>query len=95
MKYLSIVLLYAVIINFISSVLTVSDKKRSIKGNFRISEKTLFIFAFLGGAFGEYITMRKIHHKTLHKRFMIGLPLITIVHLALIIGILVLHNYEF
>ena len=95
MKYLSIVLLYAVIINFISSVLTVSDKKRSIKGNYRISEKTLFIFAFLGGACGEYITMRKIHHKTLYKRFMIGLPLIIIVHLALIIGILVLHNYEF
>lgn len=95
MKYLILVLLYAVIINFISSVLTVSDKKRSIKGHFRISEKTLFVFAFLGGALGEYITMRKIHHKTLHKRFMIGLPLIIIVHLALIIGILVSQFYEF
>lgn len=95
MKYLSIVLLYAVIINFISSVLTVSDKKRSIKGQFRISEKTLFIFAFLGGAVGEYITMITIRHKTLHKRFMIGLPLIIIVHLALLLAILVLHNYEF
>lgn len=95
MKYLILVLLYAVIINFISSVLTVSDKKRSIKGHFRISEKTLFVSAFLGGALGEYITMRKIHHKTLHKRFMIGLPLIIIVHLALIIGILVSQFYEF
>lgn len=95
MKYIIIVLLYALIINFISSVLTVTDKKRSLKGKFRISEKTLFIFAFLGGAFGEYVTMKKIRHKTLHKRFMIGLPLIIILHFALIIAILVLHNYEF
>ena len=46
----------------------------------------LFVLAALilfGGAFAEYCAMRIIRHKTLHKKFMIGLPLIILLHLAL------------
>ena len=50
----------------------------------RISEKALFILALLGGSVAEYFTMRLIRHKTLHKRFMIGLPVIIIIQLILI-----------
>lgn len=32
-----------------------------------------------------YITMRTIRHKTLHKRFMIGLPVIIILQTAAVV----------
>lgn len=74
MKYL---ILYLAVINVISFIAAFSDKILAVKHKYRISEKTLFILAFIGGAPLMYASMRIFHHKTLHKRFMIGLPLIT------------------
>ena len=70
------------VISLITAVVTVTDKVKAKKGSFRISEKTLFILAAAGGSLAEYLTMRFIRHKTLHKRFMIGLPLIMIAQLV-------------
>lgn len=84
MKYL---LLYLTIINLFSVFLTVSDKNRAKKKKWRISESALIISALLGSATAEYITMRIIHHKTLHKKFMLGLPVIIIFQLFLILYI--------
>ena len=42
----------------------------------RVSEKSLLILALLGGSVAELLTMLKIRHKTKHKKFMIGLPVI-------------------
>ena len=39
------------------------DKKRAIKNQFRITEKTLLILAFMGGSFSILLSMRLIHHK--------------------------------
>ncbi len=69
---------YLVAISIISVVFCVYDKKMAIKHKSRVSEKTLFILCFLGGSVAMYITMRLIRHKTLHKRFMIGIPFIII-----------------
>ena len=49
----------------------------------------LFLPALLGGAVGAILGMRLFHHKTLHKRFRYGLPLILILQL-LGLGLLVL-----
>lgn len=59
-----------------SVILTVYDKLAAKRHRRRIPESTLIWFGILGGAALEYITMKIIHHKTLHKKFMIGLPLI-------------------
>lgn len=67
---------YFVIIGLIAAIFTISDKRRAVKGKWRISEATLIILALLGGSVSEYLTMKKIHHKTNHAKFMIGLPLI-------------------
>ena len=48
----------------------------------RIPEKTLFAFSILGGALGGTVGMYSFHHKTLHKSFAIGFPLLTIVQIA-------------
>ena len=84
-KYLLIFLIYLLIINFYAVILTVSDKRLAKKyGARRVPEKSLFLAAALGGSLGMYLTMKKIRHKTKHKRFMIGIPLIMAVQIALI-----------
>lgn len=90
MNPLYIVLIYFTLISLITAAVTAADKHKAKKGSFRISEATLFILALLGGALSEYITMRLIRHKTLHKRFMLGLPLIIILQLAAVI-VLTVH----
>ncbi|MBQ0084317.1 MAG: DUF1294 domain-containing protein [Clostridiales bacterium] len=69
---------YLLAVNLLAALVCISDKRRSIKGKRRISEKALFIWSLLGGSVGIYLTMLAIRHKTKHKRFMIGLPLIII-----------------
>lgn len=76
------VLIYLLVISFYSIMITCSDKRLAVKGSRRVPEKKLFGAALLGGALAMYITMRTIRHKTLHKRFMIGLPAIIILQTA-------------
>lgn len=87
-NYLILFLIYLLVINFYAVVITVSDKKLAKSVARRVPEKKLFITAALGGSLGMYITMRKIRHKTLHKRFMIGIPLIMAAQCVLIIFVL-------
>lgn len=80
-----VMLIYFLIISFYSIMLTCSDKRLAVKGSRRVPEKKLFGAALLGGALAMYITMRTIRHKTLHKRFMIGLPAIIILQTAAVV----------
>ena len=83
-KYIYL-LFYFIAISLISVIVCATDKARAKKGRWRIKESTLFLLSALGGSAAMYITMRLIRHKTLHKRFMIGIPLIIITQSALII----------
>ena len=83
-------IIYFLAVSLITAVVTATDKYKAKKGYFRISEATLFTLAAIGGALSEYLTMRLIRHKTLHKRFMIGLPLIIILQIIAIICLIVL-----
>lgn len=75
---------YFLAINLYAAAITCIDKRRSkMSGKRRIPEKTLFAAAALGGAAGMYITMRAIRHKTRHKRFMVGIPLIMAAHILI------------
>lgn len=84
-KHLPFILVYFAVISLVTALVTAIDKYKAKKGAFRISEATLFVLAALGGSLSEYLTMKSIRHKTLHKRFMIGLPLIMIFQLVVII----------
>lgn len=83
-KYL---LIYLAVISLISVIVCAADKSRAKKGKWRVKESTLFLLSALGGSGAMYITMRAIHHKTLHKRFMIGIPIIMIVQAALFVSL--------
>lgn len=84
-ELLYIAAFYFALISLITATVTLADKIKAKKGAFRVPENTLIILALFGGSVAEYFTMRLIRHKTLHKKFMIGLPLIIILQLLLMI----------
>ncbi len=55
---------YLGIINLITFIIYGIDKKRAIKKEVRISEKTLISLGFIGGCLGALIGMGMFHHKT-------------------------------
>lgn len=78
-----------VIMNLIGYMSMWSDKRRAIKNKYRISEKTLFTIALLGGSLGSILGMNQFRHKTKHWYFKYGMPLILIMQIALISLIMV------
>ena len=78
-------MIYLGVISLISVIVCVADKSRAKKGKWRVRESTLFLLSTLGGSLAMYITMLAIRHKTLHKRFMIGIPLIIIIQAAAVV----------
>ncbi len=81
---------YLFIINIIGFALMGIDKKRAVRGAWRISEASLFGAALLGGALGSTLGMHFFHHKTRHWYFRYGLPAIFVAQ-ALFLGWLVLR----
>ena len=80
-----ILLIYVVVINVIGFVIMGVDKKRAIRGAFRISEASLFFVAFIGGSLGSIIGMQHFRHKTKHWYFQYGMPVILMVQIALLL----------
>lgn len=76
--------LYLLAVNLAAFVLMGVDKRRARRGEWRISEKTLFLPAALGGALGGTLGMRAFHHKTRHWYFRFGFPLLLLVQLLLL-----------
>ena len=60
-------------------------KWKAKKGRWRISEATLLMLAVVGGSVGAWLGMKVWHHKTMHKKFKYGLPLILLAQLALVL----------
>ncbi len=80
-------LVYLLIVNVLAMVICCIDKTNAKRGKRRIPEKSLFLLCFLGGGPLMYLTMNLIRHKTLHKRFMIGIPLILILQILIAVFI--------
>lgn len=85
-------IIYFVIISLVSAVFCVYDKAQSKRGGRRISEATLLWLSFLGGAAVMLFTMKTVRHKTRHKKFMIGLPLMVVFHIA--VAVLLVLNLD-
>ena len=79
------VIIYIVLINIIAFGAMYWDKKRAIKGKWRIKENTLLLLVLLGGGIGAIAGMYTFRHKTKKMAFVIGFPLILICQIILII----------
>ena len=69
-------LAYVLLVNLVAFCLCGVDKRRAKKGRWRIAERTLLTAALLGGSPGLLLGMRAFHHKTRHKKFTVGVPLL-------------------
>lgn len=65
------------------------DKRKAIKHQWRISEKTLFFIAVLGGSIGSNLGMALCRHKTKHWYFVLGMPAILFLQAAIVIGVVI------
>lgn len=74
---------YLAAVNLAAFALMGLDKRRARRGDWRISEKALFLPAVLGGALGGLVGMRVFHHKTKHWYFRFGMPALLIVQVIL------------
>ena len=80
---MQIALLALLLINALGLLLMRIDKKKARRHRWRISEATLFTVALLGGSAGVLLGMYAFRHKTKHRRFTIGVPVILLAQLGL------------
>ncbi len=76
--------IYLLVINAAGCLLMLVDKRRAQKKRWRIPEATLMGVAAAGGSVGVLAGMYLFRHKTLHKKFTLGVPAILIAQLALL-----------
>jgi len=87
-----IILICLVAINLITFFLYGIDKWKAKRSKWRIEEATLLWWAALGGSIGALLGMKAWHHKTLHKKFKYGVPLILIIQVIIILLIYYLYT---
>ena len=81
---IAVIVMWLVIVNIAAVLMTMWDKNRARRREWRVSESTLWVTAALGGAAAMFLTMFVIRHKTRHLSFMIGLPLLSVVQIAVL-----------
>ena len=82
MNWLHTIIGYLLLANVVTFITYGIDKYKAKKGKWRISEATLLLMAVFGGSIGAWLGMKTFHHKTMHKKFYIGVPTIIILQIA-------------
>jgi len=78
-----IIIAYLVLMNIIGIAVMGIDKSKAKRGAWRIKEATLFGVSIIGGSIGTLLGMYLFRHKTKHICFVLGMPLILVLHIAL------------
>lgn len=76
---------FLLIVNLFGLLIMWWDKRCAQKGARRVPERTLFLVALCGGAAGALGGMYLFRHKTQHRRFTIGFPLILALQIAAVV----------
>ena len=85
MTDIQLILIYLVTINVATFFTYGIDKWKAKKLLWRIRESALLGLAILGGSIGAWLGMKVWHHKTMHKKFKYGIPLILAVQIVLLL----------
>ena len=82
---LSLLAYYILAINVVAFFVYGIDKYKAKHDKWRISEATLLMLAVIGGSVGAWGGIKVWHHKTMHKKFKYGVPIIFFLQMALVI----------
>ena len=87
LKYLSLpyFFLFLGLINLWAVLVCAYDKAAAKAGKWRVKERTLWFISLIGGSLGMLVTMSLIRHKTKHRSFMIGLPILLVLQVLLLL----------
>jgi len=75
--------IYILVVNIVGFVMMGIDKRKAIKGEWRIPEASLFLAAIIGGSMGCILGMELFRHKTKHWYFKYGMPAILILQIGI------------
>ena len=84
MNFTEIIIIYLAVINVATFFTFGIDKLKAKHAKWRIREVALLTLAVLGGSIGAWLGMKIWHHKTMHKKFKYGVPLILLAQIVLI-----------
>lgn len=73
------------VMTVVGFVVMAVDKVNSKKGKTRIKEFTLFKIALFMGGVGTTLGMYLCHHKTKHWYFMVFMPLLALLNVAIVV----------
>ena len=77
-------------LNLLTFIIYGIDKFKAKKAKWRIPESTLLLLAVIGGSIGAWLGLQVWRHKTQHKKFYIGIPMILTMQVIATIYILTL-----
>ena len=83
METAKIFIYYLILINLVAFLAFGLDKRKAKRNAWHVKEATLIGLAIIGGSVGAFLGMKIFHHKTLHKKFTMGIPLILVVQILL------------
>jgi uncharacterized membrane protein YsdA (DUF1294 family) len=78
---------YLLLINIVTFLVFVIDKRRAVKRKWRIPEKTLLGLSLIGGSAGGLIAMYYFRHKIRKPAFAYGLPMMLLVQVIVILAV--------
>lgn len=82
------ILLLVMIVNGAAFIIYALDKWLAGKNLRRVPEKYLFLLAIIGGSVGAWSSMLMFRHKTKHRTFSIGIPIILFLQIVIFIFII-------
>ena len=85
MSEIQLIIIYLAAINVVTFFIFGIDKWKAKRSKWRIPETTLLGLAVIGGSIGAWLGMKVWHHKTMHKKFKYGIPLILLAQIAIIL----------
>lgn len=83
MNWLHFIIACLLLANVVTFIAYGIDKYKAKKGKWRISEATLLLMlAVVGGSVGAWLGMKAWHHKTRHRKFRYGVPVILLLQIV-------------
>lgn len=77
--YNNLFIVYLCVINLFTFAIYGIDKWKAKHNKWRIREATLLGLAVIGGSIGAFAGMYVFRHKTRHRYFVVGIPVIFII----------------